>query len=412
MSNEQDPNSSQSPEASPTPTSPWAALREAREARGLSLMDVAQHLKLTPRQIEAMEAGDLAHLPGPTFARGFLRNYARFLKLDPAIFREVLDVPHEASLPVSSMPLAQMPGNSRWPSILPALAVVVGLLLVIVAGWHYNWFEPRDEKYLAEVVAQSDASAMSEPLAASLPAADMQSSVMLDASAPLLASAPTQMVDVTPSAAVVLPASAPVPAAASVAVAKPAEVQSAAHAASSAASSAKSSAATVPVPVAVQSAPATQAKASNSAASSAKTSSASQASSKASSSKVSSSKASSSKASSSKASSSRASSSRASSSRASSSATSDASAQSAPLAAGAHRLAFSFEGESWVSITDAKGSKVYEKTNRAGALQVIHVDGPVEIVIGNAAQVKLTRDGKPVEITPSANSTVARVRLQ
>ncbi|MDO9063656.1 MAG: helix-turn-helix transcriptional regulator, partial [Sulfuricella sp.] len=58
-------------------------LAEAREKLGLSVVEVARQLRLSPRQIEALEADDHASLPGKTFLRGFLRNYAKLLQLDP-----------------------------------------------------------------------------------------------------------------------------------------------------------------------------------------------------------------------------------------------------------------------------------------------------------------------------------------
>lgn len=58
-------------------------LREAREARGLSLADVQQQLRITPRFLEALEQGHYHLLPSPVHVRGYLRNYARFLRLDP-----------------------------------------------------------------------------------------------------------------------------------------------------------------------------------------------------------------------------------------------------------------------------------------------------------------------------------------
>jgi cytoskeleton protein RodZ len=60
-----------------------AQLKQAREARGLAIDDVAQQLKFAPRQIESLEHERFDRLPGPTIARGMVRNYARLLKLDP-----------------------------------------------------------------------------------------------------------------------------------------------------------------------------------------------------------------------------------------------------------------------------------------------------------------------------------------
>src|SRR5204863_2427185 len=66
------------------------ALAEAREAQGLQLADIAQQLKFMPRQIESLEAERFDALPGPTIARGMVRTYARFLKLDPEPLLELM----------------------------------------------------------------------------------------------------------------------------------------------------------------------------------------------------------------------------------------------------------------------------------------------------------------------------------
>ena len=66
-------------------------LRLAREARGLEVADIAQTLKLGPRQVEALEAGDWKGLPGNTFIRGFVRNYARLVQIDQAALMTLLD---------------------------------------------------------------------------------------------------------------------------------------------------------------------------------------------------------------------------------------------------------------------------------------------------------------------------------
>ena len=57
-------------------------LREARETKGLTLREVQEKTRINSRFLEALEMGDFDRLPTPTHARGFLRNYARFLGLD------------------------------------------------------------------------------------------------------------------------------------------------------------------------------------------------------------------------------------------------------------------------------------------------------------------------------------------
>ena len=56
-------------------------LRRARENRQLSLADIERELKIRSRYLQALELGDYATLPGVVQARGFLRNYARYLGL-------------------------------------------------------------------------------------------------------------------------------------------------------------------------------------------------------------------------------------------------------------------------------------------------------------------------------------------
>ena len=63
-------------------TSVGGYLRAAREAKGLSVAEVAKMLKLSARQIESLEADDWQRLPCTTIIRGFVRNYARLLDIN------------------------------------------------------------------------------------------------------------------------------------------------------------------------------------------------------------------------------------------------------------------------------------------------------------------------------------------
>src|SRR5438874_10492504 len=57
-------------------------LREARLGRDLSLEQVEQQIRIRAKFLEALEQGNYAALPTDVQARGFLRNYARFLGMD------------------------------------------------------------------------------------------------------------------------------------------------------------------------------------------------------------------------------------------------------------------------------------------------------------------------------------------
>ena len=71
-------------ETTDAPARPGLLLAAAREGCALSVADVARQLKLSPWQVEALEADDYRRLPGVVFVRGFIRNYARLVKLDAA----------------------------------------------------------------------------------------------------------------------------------------------------------------------------------------------------------------------------------------------------------------------------------------------------------------------------------------
>ncbi|MDR3352256.1 MAG: DUF4115 domain-containing protein [Zoogloeaceae bacterium] len=79
-------------------------LRSAREARGWSIPEVAARLRLGERQVEALEAGDCKGLPERTFVRGFVRNYASILDLDPLPLLDLLDQSRDLKAPRLDLP--------------------------------------------------------------------------------------------------------------------------------------------------------------------------------------------------------------------------------------------------------------------------------------------------------------------
>jgi cytoskeleton protein RodZ len=67
-------------------------LRQGRERLGMSVFDIAERIKFAPKQVEALEANDFAHLPEAAYLRGFVRSYARVLQLDEAALIAALPV--------------------------------------------------------------------------------------------------------------------------------------------------------------------------------------------------------------------------------------------------------------------------------------------------------------------------------
>lgn len=115
-------------------------LRDAREARGISLHEMAHTLKLGVRQVEALETGDWQALPGHTFIRGFVRNYARLVEMDPAPLMAQLDRTLEK--PVSRLESVEsgsdvMPNSGRGVTRRDRNMIFTGLGAVVLAGVLY-----------------------------------------------------------------------------------------------------------------------------------------------------------------------------------------------------------------------------------------------------------------------------------
>ena len=56
-------------------------LRREREKQGLSIADVAGETSIRDVYLEAIEKGDYDALPGDVYAKGFIRNYSKFLQI-------------------------------------------------------------------------------------------------------------------------------------------------------------------------------------------------------------------------------------------------------------------------------------------------------------------------------------------
>lgn len=87
-------------------------LRDARELKGLTVTEVQEQTRISARYLEAMEQGDYHVLPTPVHVRGFLRNYARFLDLDPEPLLERYEASQETRLRAVAPPSSATNGDS------------------------------------------------------------------------------------------------------------------------------------------------------------------------------------------------------------------------------------------------------------------------------------------------------------
>jgi len=192
-----------------------AQLKAAREAAGLSLDQVAQQLKLAPRQVRALEEENFGMLPGRTFTRGFMRNYARLLNLDPDLL--VAHLPDAAHAPSLESPplhstgttMAELPtAHARAPSFGRWLIPLV-LVASIVAAAGYEWYRGRP----VGVAAPPRSAETAPPAAPNTSTTPLPNPVSPDSGAPAPAAPPATSGQSAPDGTA-QPASAPQAAAA------------------------------------------------------------------------------------------------------------------------------------------------------------------------------------------------------
>lgn len=118
-------------------------LKNAREALRLTSLDIARQLRLRLECIESLEQDDYANMPGATFAKGYLRAYARLVNLPPdeliADFERLKLMPNSNGLIIpeqkSSMSIKEKPLR---------LLILVGLGLFIFMVIVWNVFFDKD----------------------------------------------------------------------------------------------------------------------------------------------------------------------------------------------------------------------------------------------------------------------------
>jgi cytoskeleton protein RodZ len=142
--------------------------RVARETRGLSLSDVAEHLHIRSVYLQAIEDEDWAVIGAPVYIRGFIRTYARFLGIDPEKAIEAFNQVVPSTPPTKQWSSAvDLSGTvaRRRPSIFLWVAGVIALALVAYVGYGYSQLKPTARSAAPPVVptAVADGTAAARP---------------------------------------------------------------------------------------------------------------------------------------------------------------------------------------------------------------------------------------------------------
>ncbi len=293
-------------------------LRTHREKQGLSIQTVASRLRLSVKQIEALEADNFEALPEATIARGFIRNYAKLLEInvEPLLDAYNVLVPSKAphSFTVQPAPYAnnrqyKKPDMKRWVPFLAAGLLALGVWLL---------YQSYIQKPSPVAPTASQLPAPEALPQAALPAGERQSDAQ-NATTEIALPPATATAPVTDAAIATPPAAVDAP---SVAVPEPA-----------------------PAPVAQET------------------------------------------------------------------------AQSPPAIAPAtasklSRLEFSATQETWVSVTDASGKEIYNKTLFAGNRDTLEAAPPLNVVVGNANGTSLNINGVGTNLGPHTKVNVARIKVE
>ncbi len=150
-----------------------ARLKAAREARGLSLQQLAEETRIPLRHLESMEADDFVALPGRTYALGFARTYAKLVELDQEQVAEEVRIQlnrHAPPEPVRSQTFE--PGD---PTRVPSRGLLwIGILAAVLAiglavAFLPNLFAPAGE--LPSLIEEQQAEQAAAPAAGASPAA-------------------------------------------------------------------------------------------------------------------------------------------------------------------------------------------------------------------------------------------------
>lgn len=133
---------------------PGESLRKAREGRGWTIAEVAGQLNLTPQRLSQIEQGAFDKLPGHTFARGYVRAYAKLLEIDQN--RLVLEFDQYTGSDAVGSSVHSLNRIEEPVSYSQRILRMVSFfLLLALAGLSFFWWQEQAERRAGDLAATS-----------------------------------------------------------------------------------------------------------------------------------------------------------------------------------------------------------------------------------------------------------------
>src|SRR4249919_672487 len=174
----------------PEPSPVGEQLRAAREAKGLSLEDLAAQTRIPQRHLASIETGDWENLPAPTYTIGFAKSYAGAVGLDRveigSQLREEMGGQRFASTSNDVFEAAD-PARTMPKSLVIGAILAVIVLIVLMSWLNRRSLDQTEPPVATETNATVPVTAPQQAAAAPTPTAPaaVQGPVVLNATAPV-----------------------------------------------------------------------------------------------------------------------------------------------------------------------------------------------------------------------------------
>ena len=136
-------------------------LRDAREAKGIAIEDMADKLHLLTDVVRGIEQCDFEEMPSRVFVRGYVRNYARLVGLNAQEMLDKFDQAHPedlSHLQIDKTPHlpTDSPVASRFAGVVTWLTVLAIVILFVVWWYGYLTREETQEITAEQAVATEE----------------------------------------------------------------------------------------------------------------------------------------------------------------------------------------------------------------------------------------------------------------